>query len=113
MGGHFWRCLMILEKMWKNEFGGRFINIELKNDAVAAARVVELPPRCSKKGGKKRRCLLNASENNCFQGRRGACGQEIFTSPLIRENPIKQALFGEYIYTYIYIYILIYIYTRF
>ena len=30
-----------------------------------------------------------------FPGRRGARGQETFTSPLIRENPIEQTLFGE------------------
>ena len=41
----------------KNEFGGRFIHIGLENVAVAAARVVELPLRCSNKVVKKRRCL--------------------------------------------------------
>ena len=44
-----------LEKM--NEFGGRFVDIGLENVAVAAARVVGGPPRCSNKGGQKRRCL--------------------------------------------------------
>ena len=39
------------QRKWKNEFGGRFINIGLENVAVAVARVVELPPRCSNKGG--------------------------------------------------------------
>ena len=36
-------------KCQQNEFGGRFIHIGLENVAVAAARVVELPPRCSNK----------------------------------------------------------------
>ena len=45
----------VLEK--KNEFDGRFVDIGLENVAVAAARVVERPPRCSLKGGHKRRCL--------------------------------------------------------
>ena len=44
-------------KMWKNEFGRRFINIGLGKGAVAAARVVELPSHCSLKGCQKRRCL--------------------------------------------------------
>ena len=35
----------------KHEFGGGFINIRLGNVAVAAAHVVELPPRCNHKGG--------------------------------------------------------------
>ena len=49
---------MIFEELSnKNKFGGRFINIGLDNVAVAAARVVELPPRCNNKGDKKRRCL--------------------------------------------------------
>ena len=38
----------------ENEFGKRFIDIGLGHVAVAAARVVELPPRCSNKGYKKR-----------------------------------------------------------
>ena len=48
---------MIFEKMSKNEFGGRFINIGIENVAVAVARVVGEPPRCSNKGGQKRRRL--------------------------------------------------------
>ena len=40
-----------------NELGGRFIDIGLENVAVAAARVLERPPRCSHKGGQKCRCL--------------------------------------------------------
>ena len=44
-------------KSVKNEFDRRFLNIGLEQITVAAARVVELPPRCSKKEGKKRRCL--------------------------------------------------------
>ena len=48
----------------KNEFGGRFIDIELENVAVAAARVVELTSRCSFKWGNKRRCLQNFCENH-------------------------------------------------
>ena len=40
----------------KIEFGGRYLDIGLENVAVG---VVELPPRCSNKGGKKRRCLQN------------------------------------------------------
>ena len=43
------------EKLSKNEFGSRCIDIGLENVAVAAARVVELPLRCNNKGGKKRR----------------------------------------------------------
>ena len=39
----------------ENKIGGRFINIGLENVAVAAASVVERPPRCSNKGGQKRR----------------------------------------------------------
>ena len=37
--------------------GGRVIDIGLENVAVPAARVVELPTRCSNKTGKKRRNL--------------------------------------------------------
>ena len=48
--------LMTLEKC-ENELGRRFINIGREKLAVAVARVVELPPRCSNKGGPKRRCL--------------------------------------------------------
>ena len=52
---------MIFDGFWKNvqtnEFGGRFIDIGLENVAVAAARVCDRPPRCSKKGVQKRRCL--------------------------------------------------------
>ena len=48
----------------EHEFGGRFINIGLINVAVAAARVVERPPRCGNKGRKKRRCKQNACENH-------------------------------------------------
>ena len=50
----------ILDDFWnndKNEFGGRFIDIGLENVAMAVARVVELPPRCSNKPGQKGRCL--------------------------------------------------------
>ena len=39
--------LMLFEKNQQNEFGGRFIYIGLEMVAVAAASVVELPPRCS------------------------------------------------------------------
>ena len=48
---------MIFEKIEKHEFGGRFIDIGLGNVDVAAVPVVELPPRCSNKGSKKRPCL--------------------------------------------------------
>ena len=48
---------MIFEKMSKNEFGGRFVDIGLGNVAVAVARVCDRPPRCSNKGVQKRRCL--------------------------------------------------------
>ena len=41
----------------KKKFGDRFVDIGVENVAVAAARVVERPPRCSLKGGHKRRCL--------------------------------------------------------
>ena len=37
----------------KQKLGGRFRNIGLGNVAVVAARVVELPPRCSNKGVNK------------------------------------------------------------
>ena len=40
-----------------NDSRNRFVDIGLENVAVAAARVVERPPRCSLKGGHKRRCL--------------------------------------------------------
>ena len=53
--------LMIYDNFGKNEktkkFGGRFIDNGLENVTVAAARVVELPPRCSNKLVQKRRCL--------------------------------------------------------
>ena len=46
-------------KIWKkNEFGIGFVNIWLENVAVVSTRVAEGPPRCSLKGGKKRRCLF-------------------------------------------------------
>ena len=48
---------MIFEKVSTNEFGGRFIDIELENVAVAVARVLGGLPRCSNKGGQKRRCV--------------------------------------------------------
>ena len=42
--------LMTFEKMsTTNDFGGRFIDIGLEHVAVAAARVVGGPSRCSKK----------------------------------------------------------------
>ena len=44
-------------KIQKNEFGKRFIDIGLENVAVAAARVIDRPPRYSNKGVQKRRCL--------------------------------------------------------
>ena len=40
---------MIFEKIETNEFYGRFIDIGLENVAMAAARVVDLPPRCTNK----------------------------------------------------------------
>ena len=52
--------LLILDDFWKIEKqkdGGRFIKIRLDNVGVAAASVVELPPRCSNKRGQKRRRL--------------------------------------------------------
>ena len=55
---------MIFWKGKENKFGKRFIDIGLENVAVTAARVVELPPRYTKKVGKKRRCLQNARENH-------------------------------------------------
>ena len=48
--------LMFFEKR-ENVFGNSFINIWLKNVAVAAARAIELLLRCNNKEGKKRRCL--------------------------------------------------------
>ena len=54
----------ILEK--KNDSRSRFVDIGLENVAVAAARVVERPPRCSNKGVQKRRCLQNVCENHFF-----------------------------------------------
>ena len=58
IGGNVWWLLLMFEtNIEQNEFGGRFIDIGLENVAVAAASVVELPPRCSNKGGQKRRCL--------------------------------------------------------
>ena len=36
----------------KNEFGGRFIDIVLETIVVAAASVVEVPSRCSKRAVK-------------------------------------------------------------
>ena len=40
-----------------NDSRKRFVDIELENVAVAAARVTEGPPHWSIKGGQKRRCL--------------------------------------------------------
>ena len=70
---------MIFEKMWKNEFGKRLIDIEIENVAMAAARVVELPPRCNK-GGKKRWCLENVCKDYLLHRRRGARSRPTFTS---------------------------------
>ena len=64
----------MMKKQWllyeKKDFGkdndsrNRFVDIGLENVAVAAARVVERPPRCSNKGVQKRRCLQNVCENH-------------------------------------------------
>ena len=50
---------MIIDELGKkkNGFGGRFIDIGLENVGVVVARVVELPLRCSNRGGKNLRCL--------------------------------------------------------
>ena len=58
--------MIIFEKMSKNEFGGRLIDIGIDNVAVAAARVVERPPRCRKKVCQKRRCLQNVLRESLF-----------------------------------------------
>ena len=64
-GNNLVAFLMIFENTENNELGGRFIDLGLQNVAVAAARVVELHPRCSLKGGgQKRRCLQNACDNH-------------------------------------------------
>ena len=47
--------LVIFGKTVRNEFVKCFINIGLERSAVAAASVVGGPPRCSNKGGQKRR----------------------------------------------------------
>ena len=53
---------MIFDDLWKNaktnKFDRRCIDIGLGNVAVAAASVVELPPRHSNKSGQKRRSFL-------------------------------------------------------
>ena len=98
----------------KNEFGRHFINIWLETSAVAAASVVEGPPRCSNKGGQKRRCLYNACENHLFTAARARAG--IGPSPaFIAPEPHRaSSVWGLYIYIYIisytYIYIYIYLY---
>ena len=49
----------LLNEIWEtnNDSRKRFVDIGLENVAVAAAHVAELPPRCSNKGGQKRRCF--------------------------------------------------------
>ena len=63
------------------EFGGSFIDIGLENVAEAAARVVELPPRCSNKYGQKRRCLQNACENHFVRDRGAVQARRWMTNP--------------------------------
>ena len=48
---------MINEILANNDSRNRFVDIGLENVAVAVARVGDRPPRCSKKGVKKRRRL--------------------------------------------------------
>ena len=57
----------IIRKIWclhenqiwekNNDSRKRFVDIGLVNVAVAAARVTDIPSRCSNKVGLKRRCL--------------------------------------------------------
>ena len=65
--------LMVYDDFWK-KVRGRFIDIGLENVAVAAARVVGGPPRCSNKRVQKRRCLQNVYENHLFVGFRASSG---------------------------------------
>ena len=69
------------EILKKNDFGGRFVDIGVENVAVAAARVVERPPRCSNKGVKKRRCLQNYCENIFCSWPRGRSGVTVPNQP--------------------------------
>ena len=82
---------------------GRFVDIVLENLAVAAARVVELPSRNGLKGVQKTSMFTKRlRESFLFRFLRRARAAPPGPAFNRRENPIKQALFGEYIYIYIY-----------
>ena len=66
--------------------------VRLENVAVAVARVVKRPPRCSNKGVPKRRCLQNVCENLLFRDRKAARAWETLTNLKIRQNPHSQRL---------------------
>ena len=55
----------MLKNREKPEFGRRVIDIGLENVAVAAARVVELPPRYSNEGGKNVMFIRRLRETFC------------------------------------------------
>ena len=85
----------------KKKFGDRFVDIGVENVAVAAARVVERPPRCSNnKGVKKRRCLQNACVNHFVRDRKAARAWELVTNLKIRQNPYSQRLVWGIRYMY-------------
>ena len=84
--------------MSTNEFGGRSIYIGLEKSAVAAARVVGGPPRCSKKEGKSvdvyktppKIIISSASEKTdpetAFTARVRLCGPQHVDFSMFREK---------------------------
>ena len=85
---------MICERISENVFGKRFIHIGLEHVSVAAARVVELPPRCSNKGGQSVYVYTTHARIICSPPpRRALLG--VLHQPLMRQNPLEQALFWE------------------
>ena len=80
----------------ENAFRKRFIDIELEKLAGAAARRVELPPRCSNKGGGvKTSMFIERLRESFFAPPPRRARPADFHQPLMRQNPIKQALFEK------------------
>ena len=80
--------------MWKYEFGWRFISIGLEKSAMAAAIVVEGLSRSSNKEVKSVDVYKTSARIICSPSPRRARATDLH-QPLMRQNPIEQALFGE------------------